>query len=122
MRFIVFLSFFTLIVSSCQKAGLGGNSDITVNVTVDTLGNLCTLCDVYIFYGDSSFNSLEKNLYDDAGVTNIYGQYTFSNLNRGEYSLYVEGTNTLNDEEVRGRSGAAVENIKTQYFVPINAR
>ena len=122
MKFLLYLSLLSLFVASCTRAGEGGSAILTVNVFVDTTGNLCTDCEVYIYYGDSSYQSTNKYSYDDEGITNIYGQYSFSRLRRGEYSIYAWVIDPLFGDTVSGRIGESIEDSETERHLTINAK
>jgi hypothetical protein len=122
MKIILYLALTSLFIASCIRAGEGGSAILTVNVFVDTAGHLCTDCQVYIYYGDSSYQSVNKESYDDEGITNAYGQHSFSPLRRGEYSIYAWGIDPIYGDTVAGRVGEDIQDSETERHVTINAK
>lgn len=121
MKLLSTLGFCIILLVSCTRAGKGGSSTLTVNVFIDS-SRLCTECDVYIYYGDTSFSSDNPDQYDDESETDIFGQCSFRNLRRGEYSVYAYGNDPLFGDtvQVEGWSHEIIEDAKSERHITIN--
>lgn len=88
MNRLLFL-FFTLVFftfSSCEKgAGKGGKAKIHVTVIN---GNLNVAgANLKIKYGATNYSPNVS--FDDTGITDTYGDFTFADLRRGDYYIYA---------------------------------
>lgn len=110
------------LVLACSKPGPGGANNINVYMLRDSLGNLCTNCDVYIKYGTTSFPGESADLYDDQGVTDMHGKYTFMSLHKGSYLFYGTGKDPVYNDTIKGYIHFTIEsNIKNERDVTIHA-
>lgn len=113
-QFIIPFLSFCLLVIACSKPGPGGANNLNVYVMRDSLGNLCTNCNVFIKYGASEFSGEDTSNYDDSGVTDHQGKYTFTSLNKGLYSFYAWGKDPIYKDTIHGHITFSVESNKNE--------
>lgn len=111
----------TIVLVSCTKAGTGGANKINVFIFRDSLENLCTNCKVYIRYGTIEFPGEDSLAYDDSGVTDLHGKYTFLGLKKGNYAFYGWGKDPLYGDTIHGFVSHEIENYKNERDVTLYA-
>lgn len=98
-RILLFASTIGLLFACTPDEGKGGLASIEGVVMVQNINNLYEESgekypaideDVYISYGDSE-------LADDKEATGFNGQYKFSNLTKGDYTIYVYSDDSTNN-------------------------
>ncbi|HTA60801.1 MAG TPA: hypothetical protein VK835_00015 [Bacteroidia bacterium] len=91
--FIALIGFLITSISSCTKAGTGGNATVICKVyNVDNGSAPVNGATVYVKYGQSTAPSANNTGYDDhktavAGSNSV----TFTGLKQGTYYFYAEG-------------------------------
>ncbi|MBL4576987.1 MAG: hypothetical protein JKY18_04855 [Flavobacteriales bacterium] len=92
---------------ACNKEGVGGKASIQGVVRHGTV--IITDAIVYIKYGADNFPGFDSQLYDDNVISASDGSYSFRNLYKGDYYLYVMGFDATINESVSGGVGVKLE-------------
>jgi hypothetical protein len=97
----------SIILTSCKKAGLGGNSSVsgTVKHHVKPIPNAV----VYIKYGATEFPGADVSKYDASVASDASANYSFKGLEKGDYYLYGFGYDSTLMQNVMGGIGITLK-------------
>jgi hypothetical protein len=107
---------FTILISSCERDGIGGTSNVEFQVLHQTIE--IPYAKVYIKYGAKESPGTDVNLYDDSTQTGASGHGFIQDLLKGDYYLYAVGYDSILGDTVTGglsmkltKNGQQVETV-----------
>jgi hypothetical protein len=86
--FATIIAFVIIIISSCTKAGTGGNATVVCNVSNGINNDKLSNITVYIKYGQSTAPSQNTSGYDDQKQA-VGTKATFTGLKEGTYYFLI---------------------------------